>query len=64
MFKETKSNMKSMLCGFPQGSILGPILFRVYINDIANMSNKDLYCSQMTLMYFTMDNHLKMYSIN
>ena len=56
----SKSEFKHISCGVPQGSILGPLLFLLFINDLPLYTSNvrtDLYADDTTL--YDVQNRLK-----
>ena len=49
------SDKKQTLCGVPQGSVIGPLLFLIYVNDIAelNLRSKISLFADDTVIYFS-----------
>ena len=53
-YYNAKSKLHQINCGVPQGSILGPLLFLLYINDICSSSDKlsfTLFADDTNLFY-------------
>ena len=57
---DTQSELELIKCGVPQGSVLGPLLFLIYINDIVNSSKLfkfTLFADDTSLYYSCKNTH-------
>ena len=62
-----QSNFRNLTCGIPQGSILGPLQFAIYINDVPScdlFSRPRMYADNTPLTSSAEDSHVLEYKMN
>ena len=59
--RDIKSDIKSVKLGIPQGSIIGPLLFIIYINDL---SNATVAATESSLTMYADDANFHIYAAN
>ena len=55
---DTESPRQERICGIPQGSTLGPLLYSLYINDLPNCSESlsfRIFADDTNLLPFALD---------
>ena len=64
-FRKTCSDEQVIKCGVPQGSVLGPLLFILYINDLPNVSKvtESLLFADDTSIFYSHSNAIQLFSI-
>jgi len=63
-FDNNKSSVQKIECGVPQGSILGPLLYLIYVNDIANSSNGNILSFADDTSLYLSDSNLDSLFVN